>query len=53
VDLRDGVPLSCLDNDGIGKDFHVQSHNYCFAVKSLLGKDTKAAYKEFSDFFVL
>jgi hypothetical protein len=29
----------------------VQSRNYCFAVKSLLGKDNKDAYEEISDFF--
>jgi hypothetical protein len=29
----------------------MQSRNYCFAVKSLLGKDSKDAYKEFKDFF--
>jgi hypothetical protein len=29
----------------------VPGRNYCLAVKSLLGKDTEDACKEFSDFF--
>jgi hypothetical protein len=50
VDPRSGIPLSC---DGLfGRIFKVQSRNYCFALKSLLGKDCKTAYKEFSDFFL-
>jgi hypothetical protein len=49
IDPKDGVPLS---TDGVlGRIFKVQSRNYCFAMKSLLGKDCKKAYKEFSDFF--
>jgi hypothetical protein len=31
--------------------FNTQSRNYWFALKSLLGKDTKEANSEFSDFF--
>lgn len=50
VDPRDGTPLSCLD-ETTGRLFSTQSRNYCFAMKSLLGKDSKTAYKEFSDFF--
>jgi hypothetical protein len=42
---RDGSPLSSLDND-FGRIFNVQSQNYCFAVKSLLGRDNTNAYKE-------
>jgi len=49
VNPRDGTPLSCFGN-GKGRVFSTQSHNYCFAVKSLLGKDSKEAYHEFSDF---
>jgi hypothetical protein len=50
IDPRDGSPLSSVD-DEFGRIFNVQSRNYCFPVKSLLGKDTKDAYSEFSDFF--
>jgi len=50
VNPRDGSPLSSLD-DEFGRIFNVQSRNYCFAVKSLLGKDNKDAYEEISDFF--
>jgi hypothetical protein len=50
IDPRNGSPLSSVD-DEFGRIFNVQSRNYCFPVKSLLGKDTKDAYKEFSDFF--
>jgi hypothetical protein len=50
VNHHDGSPLSSLDDD-FSRIFNVQSRNYCFAVKSLLGKDNKDAYKEYSDFF--
>jgi hypothetical protein len=49
VDPRDGKPLSCF-NEGMGRIFSTQSRNYCFAMKSLLGKDSKEAYREFSYF---
>ncbi len=50
IDPKDGTPLC---SEGVlGRIFRVQSRNYCFAMKSLLGKDCKAAYKEFSDFFL-
>jgi hypothetical protein len=50
VDPRNGSPL-CVVNYGLmGHIFHTQSRNYCFAVKSLLGKDTKDAYRIFADF---
>jgi len=42
-----------LSSDGLlGRIFKVQSCNYCFPMKSLLGKDCKLAYREFSDFFL-
>jgi len=51
TDPRDGSPL-CSSADGlVGRIFKVQSRNYCFAFKSLLGKDCKNAYKELTDFF--
>ena len=51
VDPRDGSPL-CLIGDGeLGRLFNNQSRNNCFAMKSLIGKDSKAAYKEFADIF--
>ncbi len=51
VDLRDGSPLSCIDDAFIGRIFQTQSQNYCFVVKSLMGKGTNDAYKQFEDFF--
>jgi hypothetical protein len=51
VDPKDGTPLSCMENGLVGRIFKTQSRNYCFAVKSLLGKDSKPAHNEFSDFF--
>jgi hypothetical protein len=52
IDARDGVPLSSLANGVFSRIFKVQSRNYCFALKSLLGKDCKSAYREFSNFFL-
>jgi hypothetical protein len=47
IDLRNGISLS---SDGLlGQIFKVQSRNYRFPLKSLLGKDCKMAYREFSD----
>jgi hypothetical protein len=50
VDPHDGKPLSCF-GDGMGHILARKSCNYCFAIKCLLGKDSKEAYQEFSDFF--
>jgi hypothetical protein len=47
VDPKDGSLLSSLD-DEFGMTFNVQSRNYCFAAKSLLGKDTKDSYSKFT-----
>jgi len=49
IDPKDGTPL--CSKGVFGRIFKVQSRNYCFAMKSLLGKDCKDAYKEFADFF--
>ncbi len=38
-----GVPLSTVDDETFGRIFSNQSHNYCFAMKSLLGKDCEKA----------
>ena len=51
IDPRDGSPLSTMPDEAFGRIFKVQSRNYCFAMKTLLGKDCKSSYKEFSDFF--
>lgn len=51
IDPFTGIPLSTVDNENFGRIFSNQSRNYCFAMKSLLGKDCKRAYKEFADFF--
>jgi hypothetical protein len=47
----DGVELCTVNHEHFGRIFANQSRNYCFAMKSLIGKDSKVAYKEFSDFF--
>ncbi len=49
---KDGSPLSCIDDGLVGRIFRFQIRNYCFAVKSSLGKDSKDVYNEFKDFFV-
>jgi hypothetical protein len=51
IDPRDGCPLAYSHDGGFGNLFRVQSRNYCFILKSLVGKDSKQAYKEFSDVF--
>jgi hypothetical protein len=44
-DPQTGLPQS---SEGmLGRIFKVQSRNYCFPMKSLLGKDCKKAYREF------
>jgi flagellar biosynthesis regulator FlbT len=52
IDPRDGSPLSYQEDGVFGNLFRVQSRNYCFIMKTLLGKDSKAAYREFSDVFL-
>jgi hypothetical protein len=51
LDPCDGVPLCTMDGETLGQIFNNQSRNSCFAMKSLIGKDSKRAYKEFTDFF--
>jgi hypothetical protein len=51
IDPQTGVPLCTADDDNFGSIFSNQSRNFCFAIKSLIGKDSKKAYKEFADFF--
>jgi hypothetical protein len=51
IDPRDGSPLSYNEPGIFGNLFKVQSRNYCFVLKSLLGKDSKKAYQEFKDVF--
>jgi hypothetical protein len=51
VDPRDGYPMCTKDDGPFGRLFHNQSQNYCFAEKSLIGKDTKKAYQKFADIF--
>jgi hypothetical protein len=48
---RDGLPLAYSEDGIFGKIFNVQSRNYCFIMKTLLGRDSKQAYNEFSDVF--
>ncbi len=51
VDPKDGSPLSYVDDAFIGQIFQTQSRNYCFEVMSLMGKDSKDAFKQFEGFF--
>jgi hypothetical protein len=51
INPQTGVPLCTADDDTFGSIFTNQSRKFCFAIKSLIGKDSKKAYKEFTDFF--
>jgi hypothetical protein len=51
IDPRDGTPMCFTDDLSFARIFKTQSRNYCFAMKSLIGKDSKKAYEEFNDFF--
>jgi hypothetical protein len=51
IDPRDRSPLSYNEPGIFGNLYKVQSRNYCFLLKSLLGKDSKKAYQEFKDVF--
>lgn len=51
IDPRDGCPLAYSEDGVFGNLFRVQSRNYCFILKSLVGKDSKQAYREFADVF--
>jgi hypothetical protein len=51
IDPRDGTPMCFTDDIAFARIFKTQSRNYCFAMKSLIGKDSKKAYEEFHDFF--
>jgi hypothetical protein len=51
IDPQTGVPLCTAYDDNFGSIFSNQSRNFCFVIKSLIGKDSKKAYKEFADFF--
>jgi hypothetical protein len=51
INPRDGTPLAYTQEGVFGKIFNVQSRNFCFIMKTLLGKDSKTAYQYFSDIF--
>jgi len=51
INPRYGTPLAYTEEGVFGKIFNVQSRNNCFIIKTLLGKDSKAAYQHFSDVF--
>jgi len=51
IDPRDGSPLCMTMDEMMGCMFVNQSRNNCFALKSLIGKDCKRAYREFTEFF--
>lgn len=48
IDPRSGRPLCSYTDNLLG--FACQSRNFFIIFKSLIGKDTKHAYNEFSDF---
>jgi hypothetical protein len=52
IDPKNGIPLCTVNDEHFGRFFANQSRSYCFTMKSLIGKDSKTAYKEFSDFFL-
>ena len=47
IDPRDGTSMCFFDDAAFVRVFKTQSRNYCFAMKSLIGKDSKKAYREF------
>ena len=49
VDPRTSIPISREEDGVFGRIYSNQGRNYCFVLKSLLGKDMKAAYQEFKD----
>jgi hypothetical protein len=49
IDPCSGKPLCCYTDNLLG--FSCQSQNFCFIIKSLIGKDTKENYNHFADFF--
>jgi len=51
INPRDGTSLAYSQDGVFGKIFNVQSRNNCFIMKTLLGKDSKAAYQHFADVF--
>jgi hypothetical protein len=52
INPRTGQSLCTHTEELLGSVFACQSRNFCFIFKSLIGKDTKKAYDEFSDFFL-
>jgi hypothetical protein len=50
VDPKTGWPLFTFTEELLGSAFACQSRNFCFILKSLIGRDTKDAYDAFSDF---
>ncbi len=51
IDPLSGIPLCTVHHETFGRMFTNQSQNFCFAMKSLIGKDSKKGYKKFSEFF--
>ncbi len=52
IDPQSGIPLCTVHDKTFGRMFINQSQNFCSAMKSLIGKDSKKAYEEFSFFFL-
>jgi hypothetical protein len=51
IDLCLGRPLCSRMDNLLG--FSCQSQNFCFIFKSLIGKDSKDAYNNLKDFFLV
>jgi len=51
IDPKTKRPLFTFSEELLGSAFSCQSRNFCFILKSLIGRDTKDAYDAFSDFF--
>jgi hypothetical protein len=51
IDCIDGTPMCFFDDAAFVRLFKTQSRNYCFAMKSLIGKDSKRPIDSFAIFF--
>jgi hypothetical protein len=51
IKVTDPNAINPRDGSPFGNIFKVQSRNYCFIMKTLLGNDSKSAYQEFAGIF--
>jgi hypothetical protein len=52
IDCIDGTPMCFFDDAAFVRLFKTQSRNYCFAMKSLIGKDSKRPIDSFAIFLL-